>query len=216
MLACILATPDDTVPDVPDKADVINSFPSLSGISGADDALARIEGYDQLAVQREKLLGWMSESFRGCLVSAPAGSRIPAMGGRGSVGQFVLRNGRMETEGTEEYTGDEEWAVKFFTVKAQKLWEVVCEGILKGDDIGEGEDEIPEVGGEGLMWERFREKRVVLGCEVVKQGWQARVVKVRYVFICQNGGWTPPKMRVIGDAMRQSIEAMRRGRLAKE
>lgn len=216
MLACILATSNDTVPDMPNKADVINSFPSLSGISGAGDALARIQGYDQLAAQREKLLGWMSESFRGCLVSAPAGSRIPAMGGRGSVGQFVLRNGRMETEGREEHTGDEEWEVRFFTVKVEKLWEVACEGVLKGDDVGEGEDEIPEFGGDGLMWERFREKRVVLGCEVIKQGGEVKAVKVRYVFICEKGGWAPPKMRVIGDAMRQSIEAMRRGRLVKE
>ncbi|KAK3990737.1 hypothetical protein QBC44DRAFT_324675 [Cladorrhinum sp. PSN332] len=220
LLACVWETNQYVGPA--EKYMVKDSFPSLSGTSSVQEVLSRIQGHDTSATLRERLIEWMAEKFTGCLVSAPAGSKIPAMQG---AGQFVLRSNErvdqdmdqdechVESSGEDENDG---WEVKFFAVPVERLWQVLCDGLVGSfdRDSGEGIDEIPEQGGVGgkFKWHRFEKKRVVLACEVTGAG---SVVRVRYVFVFDEG-WVPPKMRVIGDALRQSIGALRKGRLVKE
>ncbi|KAK4225799.1 hypothetical protein QBC38DRAFT_251841 [Podospora fimiseda] len=222
LLACVWETNQYVGPA--EKHAVRDSFPSLSGTSSVQEVLSRIQGYDDLATARENLIGWMAETFTGCLMSAPTGSKIPAMHW---AGQFVLRsNGREDydedssdsSDSSDEDNSDDVWEVKFFVVPVGRLWQVLCDGKIGSFDRGgsrEGMDEMPEQDdgvGSKFTWQRFEKKRVILACEVSGGG---SVVRVRYVFVCKEG-WIPPKMRVIGDALRQSIGAMRKGRLVKE
>ncbi|KAK4163679.1 hypothetical protein QBC43DRAFT_55611 [Cladorrhinum sp. PSN259] len=214
LFACLYSSPDF----VPTREKILRRdfLPSVSGLLAANelrDALLRIRGDLSDGVKKkDAVLSWMAEQFGGCLVSAPAGSRIPAMQG---IGQFILRNGgaadfslRDGGDSEENYTA---WVVKFYVVPVAMLWKIMSGDGLMRENVNGG-DEIPEQGGGGFEWKSFKNKRAVLACEVTGGG---NVVRVRYVFICDEG-WTPPKMRVIGDALRQSIGALRKGRLVKE
>ncbi|KAK4186240.1 hypothetical protein QBC35DRAFT_274889 [Podospora australis] len=213
--------------------ELIASFPILSANSTPAELLSRIRGPDLLAPEREKLLSWMAGYFRGCLVSAPLGSRIPVMPG---VVQFLVRNSSPERETSfADYVKainhpEPHGNVCFFGLPMSRMWEVMCEGlsVVDGSSLVEEPPAMTECGSVGSTWTRsaFGNRRIMMACETVgggtpgvqpyhQQKQQLQRVLVRYVFLCPED-FVPPKMRVIGDALKQSFTAMRAGRLVKE
>ncbi|CAP70956.1 uncharacterized protein PODANS_3_10110 [Podospora anserina S mat+] len=202
---------------------VIDSFPVLAGVSSSPgETLSRILSRenpgsdDGLSADRETLLSWMSGQFGGSssLISAPGGSRLPAMQG---VVQFILRTG--DFIGGAGGSGN----IKFIGsgLGTRSMWEILCKGLVVGGD-GEaeerGEDEPPmdlrTCRKTKTTWKSslLMDRRVFVACEDFGG---VKGVVVRYVLLCPEG-FVPPRMRVIGDALRQSFGALRAGRLVKE
>ncbi|KAK0665368.1 hypothetical protein QBC41DRAFT_14759 [Cercophora samala] len=223
LLSCVYSA-NVSVPElVNELRPVIDSFPVLAGVSSSPgETLARIlrrenpGSDDGFSADRETLLSWMSEQLRGSLVSAPTGSKLPAMQG---VVQFILRNGDLN-DGKADVR-----KIKFVGpgLGTKSMWEILCKGLVAGSG-GEGG---PEIGEDEppvdlrtcrrtkTTWRSslLMDRRVFVACEDVGGGKEG--VVVRYVFLCPEG-FVPPRMRVIGDALRQSFDALRAGRLVKE
>ncbi|KAK0737290.1 hypothetical protein B0T21DRAFT_161386 [Apiosordaria backusii] len=235
LLGCLYSA-DISLPDLEaDVKSVINSFPALTGASSPPgDTLSQIlkgepGGGDRsgaLSADREALLSWISSQFKGCLISAPAGSKIPAMPG---VTQLLLgsRDPKLERawNQNQNYTEGGAGKIKFLwgEVKVEGMWKVLCHGLdarssdehQPATEVGEDEPPLDLEAFEttGFMWQRssLRNQGMFLAGEDFGNG---RIV-IRYIFLCPEG-CVPPRMRVIGDALRQSFAALRAGRLIKE
>jgi len=172
LFACLYSSPDF----VPTREKILRRdfLPSVSGLPAANelrDALLRIRrDLSDGVKKKDAVLSWMAEQFGGCLVSAPAGSRIPAMQG---IGQFILRNGGAADcslcDGGDSGGNDTAWVVKFYVVPVAMLWKIMSGDGLMRENVN-GDDEIPEQGGGGFEWKSFKNKRAVLACEVTGGG----------------------------------------------
>ncbi|KAK3386607.1 hypothetical protein B0H63DRAFT_138630 [Podospora didyma] len=119
--------PDCPLPNIANLCNIINSLPALPATATSTELLSQIRG----SADRELLLTWMSVQFRGCLLSAPTGRRIPAMPG---VVQFLMLNSDPARERSlvmnESSSNNSEGGnVMFYAPPPEHLWRLLTEGI---------------------------------------------------------------------------------------
>ncbi|KAK4178785.1 hypothetical protein QBC36DRAFT_94435 [Triangularia setosa] len=235
LLGCVYSA-NVSVPELSNELrPVIDSFPVLAGVgSSPGETLSRIlkgnpalgGGGDVLSADREALLSWMSSHFRGSLISAPTGSKLPAMPG---VVQFVLRNGGLGFERASQQdqkdVDDDAGVIKFLGpgLGTRSMWEILCKGLVASGDeqdqsaaeVGDGEPpvDLKTCRKSKVIWKSssLMNRKVFVAGEDFGGG----KMVIRYIFLCPEE-FVPPRMRVIGDALRQSFSALRAGRLVKE
>ncbi|OAA57497.1 Poly(ADP-ribose) polymerase, catalytic domain protein [Niveomyces insectorum RCEF 264] len=176
---------------------ILHSFPALPRDETATpfDTLAKIRANAYLANEREQVLAWMSKWFRGCMLSAPPGKRLPIMS---EVEQFLLYNSTPECEKafrdcvqatgssgstrSAVRTGD----VVFHGSQTARMWKVLTEGLrnmsntrymahgaVNGPGIYLADEPATSFSYSGLFnvtWNKsaFRNKKVLLGCELLE------------------------------------------------
>ena len=217
---------------------VIDSFPSLTSLSSTRDLRAAVRGgNDGYSKDREDLLSWLCLTFRGFMVAAPVGFRIPAMPG---TLQFLLLNSHREREqlfAQECAAGGGSGAV-FHGTQISRLFPILTEGLkvmtntnlmLHGGASGIGiycaDDQSTSLGYSGSTGQSWSQSqlsnfRIMLGCELAAYTQMGvHVVNnenrllVRYVFLLPQGYRTPPRHHV-EQAMLTAFAQLRSGMLA--
>jgi hypothetical protein len=215
---------------------VIDSFPSLASLQTATDLQAAIRGYDGYGKDREDLLSWLCLMFRGFMLTAPDGFRVPGMP---NTQQFLMLNSNHEREqlfnaqpGSRGGSG-----VVFHGTQVSRLFLILTEGlklmshtafmlnaaamgagIYCGDDQGTS---LPYAGTTGQSWRNsaLSNMRIMLGCELAT--YTARSVHlvtdqnsllVRYVFLLPQA-YQPPPRHHVEPAMSTAFANLRTGLL---
>ncbi|KAI0127151.1 hypothetical protein BJ170DRAFT_581465 [Xylariales sp. AK1849] len=217
---------------------VINSIPNLSSLQTADDLRTAVCGIDQFAKEREALLSWMCLSFRGLILSAPAGFVVPSMPG---AIQFVMPNNNHEREeafnaqaGARNSSG-----VVFHGTPIARLWPILTGGLkvmsdtnlmIHGASHGAGvycgEEPSMSLNGysstsTGQSWANssLRNLKALLGCQLAgytaaSQGYHvvsdANRLVVRHLFLVPVHFQCPIRAHVVG-AMTTANAAFRTG-----
>ncbi|KAK4197075.1 hypothetical protein QBC40DRAFT_351268 [Triangularia verruculosa] len=236
LLSCVYSA-NVSVPDLSSELrSVIDSFPTLTGrASSPGEILDQIlrgdtgtsESHGVSPAERGTVISWMSTQFRGWLISAPPGSKIPAMPG---VVQLVLRNGdtntKMSSQQDQNNIQDKSGMIKFLGsgLGTTSMWEILCKGSVarnaseQDQSAADVSDEEPPTDLKACrktktIWKgsSLMNRRLFVACENSGGG----NLMIRYIFLCPEG-FEPPRMRIIGDALTQSFAALRAGRLAKE
>ncbi|KAK3939276.1 hypothetical protein QBC46DRAFT_151660 [Diplogelasinospora grovesii] len=231
----------DLLPDCPIAKDkvggVIDSFPALPAHASAAELLSQIRG-GPLASDRETLLSWMSVTFRGCLISAPQTTRMPAMPG---VVQFLMLNSHPEREQrfSNYHDAGEASGVTFHGTTADKMWRILTEGLgvinttpsnrrLQGAIPLQDEPTSAMRHSTGKKtWKNsmFSNRTLLLACELMghaHEGYQAVAgqeharVAVRYVLLCPPGFAPPHRTRAIEEATQRTFAAIRNGTIMKD
>ena len=215
---------------------VIDSFPPLAILQSATDLQAAIRGSDTWGNDREKLLSWICLRFRGFMLSAPDGFRIPSMP---HTQQFLLPNFHHEREhlfnsATAYGTGS---GVVFHGTQCSRLFSILTDGLrnmsgteyqMNGAASGPGvycaDEQYTSWSFSGTTGQSWRHSalsnmQVMLGCEL--KGYTAsgvHVIKddtrllVRYVFLLPPGYQTPVRAHV-EPAMSVAFAKLRSGLL---
>jgi hypothetical protein len=219
---------------------VIDSFPPLASLETATDLQAAIRGDDGYGKDREKLLSWLCLKFRGFMLTAPDGFRVPSMP---NTKQFLILNSNHEREqlfnaqlGSQGVGG-----TVFHGTRVSRLFLILTEGLksmsnttlmLHGTTMGVGiycgdnqGTSLPYAGTTGQSWRNsaLKDMRIMLGCELAGYGApysgsvhvvadQNRLL-VRYVFLLPQAYQHPPRHHV-EPAMRTAFANLRSGLLA--
>jgi hypothetical protein len=218
---------------------VIDSFPPLASLQTATDLQAAIRGYDGSGSDREKLLSWLCLKFRGFLLTAPDGFRVPSMP---NTQQFLMLNSHHEREqlfnaqlGPRGGSGP-----VFHGTQVSRLFLILSEGLKSlsntafmshGTALGAGiycgdeqRTSLSFAGSTGQSWRNsaLSNMRVMLGCELAAYAApipgsvhvvadQNRLL-VRYVFLLPQT-YQPPQRRHVEPAMSTAFASLRTGLL---
>jgi hypothetical protein len=244
LLSCVYETAADRsnldlLPGCPvQKANirsVIDSLPPLASFQTATDLRAAIRGNDAYGHDRERLLSWLCLAFRGFMMTAPDGFRVPSMP---NTQQFLILNSNHEREQLfNQELGALGSGVVFHGTHVSRLFLVLTRGLrvmsntpymINGAAYGRGiycgNDQAGSLGFVGTMghgWRNseLRNMRVMLGCELAAYTPPPRNavvidnenrLLVRYVFLLPQGYQAPPRHHV-APAMMTSIATLRSG-----
>ncbi|KAK3343609.1 hypothetical protein B0T25DRAFT_302546 [Lasiosphaeria hispida] len=230
----------------PRLREVINSFPPLPANASPSWILSQIRASDASAAgsamthDREVLLTWMSLQFRGCLVSAPQGSRVPAMPG---AIQFLMLNASPDREIAFANSlanlitrGAGIGGMTFHGAAMNQMWRVLTEGLKKTPGApGTALQGIPLVDEPAMVrescgdsdsgaWERsaLQGRNVMLVCELAGHAWQGfhliseeSRVAVRYILLLPRV-FTPPPTGMVREEVRRTLLSIREGVLREE
>ncbi|KAH0537287.1 hypothetical protein FGG08_005912 [Glutinoglossum americanum] len=215
---------------------VIDSFGPLASLQAATDLRAAIRGYDVYGRDREHLLSWLCLRFRGFMMTAPDGFRIPSMP---NTQQFLILN---SNHTRERLFNEQQGAsgVVFHGTHASRLFLVLTEGLkvlsntafmLNGAAAGPGiycgDEQAASVVFAGSMDQSWSNSalgnmKIMLGCELAAYAaplqWGAHVVTdqnkllVRYVFLLPQTYQSPPRHHV-EPAMSTAFAKLRSGLL---
>ena len=248
LLTCVYAAAADQstlqlLPGCPVKKTkigaVIDSFPPLASLQTATDLQAAIRGYDGYGKDREALLSWLCLTFRGFMLTAPDGFRVPSMP---NTQQFLMLNSNHEREqlfnalpGSPGGSG-----VVFHGTQVSRLFLILTEGLklmsntafmmngsARGAGIYCGNDQgtsFPYAGTTGQSWRNsaLGNMKIMLGCELAAYTAsnptgaylvtdQNRLL-VRYVFLLPQGYQCPPR-HYVEPAMKTAFANLRSGLL---
>jgi hypothetical protein len=202
---------------------IINSFPPLTTLQSAKDLAEAIRGTDQYGSSRESLLSYLCLRFRGLILTAPNGSKVPSMGT--GVHQFLLVNSSQEREleFSNHYNSTNSSSVVFHGTQIARIFPILCEGLriangglrlngaMYGPGVYCGDDaalSLSYSGTTGPSWTNssFGNMKVLLGCELAPltapTHTNTHVVTddsrllVRYVFLLPMTWSAPPKHHV--------------------
>lgn len=218
---------------------VIDSFPTLASLQTAPDLQAAIRGNDGCGRDRENLLSWLCLKFRGFMLAAPDGFRVPSMP---NTKQFLMLNSNHDKEqlfkaqlGSQGGSG-----VVFHGTTISRLFLILTEGLkvmsntpfmqngaALGAGIYCGNDQrasLSFAGNTGQSWRNsaLGDMSIMLGCELAAYtapssggAWlvtdESRLM-VRYVFLLPQGYQTPPRHHV-EPAMSTAFAKLRSGLL---
>lgn len=218
---------------------VIDSFPPLANLQTATDLQAAVRGDDGYGKDRENLLSWLCLRFRGFMLTAPDGFRVPSMP---NTQQFLMLNSNHEREqlfnaqlGSQGGNG-----TVFHGTHVSRLFLILTEGlkfmsntafILNGRALGAGiycgDDQgtsLPYAGTTGQSWRNsaLSNMRIMLGCElaiyVAPSSGRIHLVAdqnrllVRYVFLLPQA-YQPPPRHHVEPAMGTAFANLRSGLL---
>jgi hypothetical protein len=218
---------------------VIDSFPPLASLQTATDLQAATRGNDGYGKDREDLLSWLCLMFRGFMMTAPDGFRVPSMP---NTIQFLVLNSDHEREqlfnaqpGSPGGSG-----VVFHGTQISRLFLILTEGLklmshtafmVNGSAMGAGiycgDDQgtsFPYSGNTGQSWKNsaLSNMRIMLGCELATYAapnpGSTHVVTdenrllVRYVFLLPPVYQCPPRHHV-EPAMKTAFANLRSGLL---
>ncbi|KAK0705563.1 hypothetical protein B0H67DRAFT_594397 [Lasiosphaeris hirsuta] len=258
LLSCVYSAAGNPTPNmdllpncpIPERRlrEVINSFPPLPANASPSWILSQIRASDAtvassaMSNDREVLLAWMSLQFRGCLVSAPQGSRVPAMPG---VIQFLMLNANPDREmafanymaGLITARGARIGGMTFHGAAMNHMWRVLTEGLKKtpGSTPGTALQGIPLVDEPAMVrdncgdtdsgeWEQsaLQGRNVMLVCELAGHAWQGfhviseeSRVAVRYVLLLPRV-FTPPPTGMVREGIRRTFLSIKEGVLREE
>lgn len=218
---------------------VIDSFPPLATFQTATNLQAAIRGNDVYGKNREDLLSWLCLKFRGFMLTAPDGYRVPSMP---NTQQFLMLNSNHEREklftaqpGSTGGTG-----VVFHGTQILRLFLILTEGLkvmsntpfmahgaASGAGIYCGNDQGTSLGFAGTTGQSWTNSslgnmKVMLGCELAAYptsfaGYvhvvadQNRLL-VRYVFLLPQT-YLPPPRHHVEPAMSTAFAKLRSGLL---
>jgi hypothetical protein len=241
--AASLPTHLDLIPGCPVRRNrvraVIDSIPPLETLQQASDLRKSIRGNDRNGKDRERLLSWLCLEFKGFLISATEGFRIPSMP---QTQQFLLVNSHHERErqynaqvGSSSTSG-----ILFHGTQASRLFSILVTGLQDksgtpymqngaayGNGIYCGHEQnicLHYAGTTGQSWRNssLGNMRVMLGCEladyVLPSHGSVHVVTdqnkllVRYVFLLPQNYQCPPRNHV-EPAMRTAFMTLQSGLL---
>jgi len=218
---------------------VIDSIPPLVNLQRAKDLQRSIRDNDQTDKYRERLLSWLCLNFRGFLISAPEGFRIPSMP---QTQQFLLVNSHHERE--ERYNAQfgsrNASGVVFHGTQASRLFSILTTGLedmtgtpymqhgaARGPGIYCADDQstcLYYAGTTGQSWSNssLGNMRVMLGCELASYTPSIRGsvhvipdknrLLVRYVFLLPQT-YQCPQRHHVEPAMKTAFAALRSGLL---
>lgn len=218
---------------------VIDSLPTLASLQTAPDLQAAILGNDGCGRDRENLLSWLCLKFRGFMLAAPDGFRVPSMP---NTKQFLMLNSNHDKEqlfkaqpGSQGGSG-----VVFHGTTISRLFLILTEGLkvmsntpfmqngaALGAGIYCGNDQrasLSFAGNTGQSWRNsaLGNMSIMLGCELAAYtapssggAWlvtdESRLV-VRYVFLLPQG-YQPPPRHHVEPAMSTAFAKLRSGLL---
>ncbi|KAI9769803.1 MAG: hypothetical protein M1840_003797 [Geoglossum simile] len=214
---------------------VIDSLPPLASLQTATNLKAAIRGHDMYGPDRERLLSWLCLAFRGFMMTAPDGFRVPSMP---NTQQFLMLNSNHERERLfKEQAGPLGSGVVFHGTHVSRLFLVLTEGLkvmsntafmINGAAFGAGiycgNDQSGSLGYMGVLGQSWSNSelgnmRIMLGCELAAYTppptnsvvvTDENKLLVRYIFLLPHGYQAPPRHHV-EPAMMASIAKLRSG-----
>jgi poly(ADP-ribose) polymerase-like protein len=240
--AAIETAPIDLLPGCPvaraQLRAVIDSFPHLNTLKNAHDLSSAIRGSssDGYGEDRERLLSWLCLKFRGFMIEAPSGFRVPSMP---QTKQFVLLNSHHEHEAAFQAQMGSQLSsgVVFHGTTLSRLFSILTSGLkvmshraalhgaAYGSGIYLGDDQTTSFSfakPTGTSWRHssLSNMRVMLGCELAAYTQSShgtihvvqdmnRVI-VRYVFLLPANYQCPPRHHV-EPAMQAAYAMLRSG-----
>jgi hypothetical protein len=202
---------------------VIDSLPPLHTLTRTNNLSVTIRDYavDTYGVDRERLLSWLCLKFRGFLITAPDGFRVPSMP---QTKQFVLVNSHPEREAQyqAQIGAQINSSVVFHGTRASRLFAILDSGLqpmtgramLHGASYGTGiycgdtqDASLHFAGSTGQSWHHseLSNMRVMLGCELAAyapspNGFHVVAdenrILVRYVFLLPSSYRCPIRSHV--------------------